>query len=58
MRKSIVWLPVRKLTVCAKVQLEEGQREGSGLIESLFLHPLKKKRHREGDGLGWVVLFI
>lgn len=31
-------------TDCAEVQLEEGQREGSGLIESPFLHPLEGRR--------------
>lgn len=53
MRRSIIWLPVRKLTVCAKVQLKEGQREGGGLIKSLFLSPLKG--HRKGGVSGTVL---
>lgn len=57
MRKSIIWLPVRKLTVCAKVQLKEGQREGSGLIKSLFLFLSPLKGHGKG-GQFWVGCFI
>lgn len=44
-------------TVCAEVQLEEGQREGSGLTESLFLILCPLKGHRRGEQL-WMGCFI